>query len=109
MPSSRQNFGVAVVDDILYAIGGASIRGTPLALNEQYIPIGYFDAIQHSTVNPTPSDSFNSPTSEPKPTAAASMSILAKTAIAITILIICIITPLFFYITRKRKTTVVAT
>jgi len=46
MPKLRRNFGVAVVDDVLYAIGGYSYTSqsgmvTPVAVNEQYIPIGY--------------------------------------------------------------------
>jgi N-acetylneuraminic acid mutarotase len=47
MPTLRTGFGVAVVDDMLYAIGGYSyvslIYGTvtPVAVNEQYTPIGY--------------------------------------------------------------------
>ncbi|MCL1977724.1 MAG: hypothetical protein FWG55_06480 [Candidatus Bathyarchaeota archaeon] len=53
MPSSRQNFGIAVVDDILYVIGGSSISGTLSDLNEQYVPIGYNSV----SVNPEMSDS----------------------------------------------------
>ncbi len=47
MPTYRTDFGVAVVNDVLYAIGGYSyvslIYGTvtPVAVNEQYTPIGY--------------------------------------------------------------------
>ncbi len=44
--TSRFNFGVAVVDDTLYAIGGHTYNMLPgdykpIATNEQYIPIGY--------------------------------------------------------------------
>jgi len=47
MPTLRIDFGVVVVDDILYAIGGYSFTSqmygmvTPIAVNEQYIPFGY--------------------------------------------------------------------
>jgi hypothetical protein len=50
MPTYRKDFGVAVVNDVLYAIGGyytesheAWLQGlvTPVAVNEQYFPIGY--------------------------------------------------------------------
>jgi hypothetical protein len=45
LPTRRFNFGVAVVNDRLYAIGGHtySFLGdfAPVALNEQYTPVGY--------------------------------------------------------------------
>jgi hypothetical protein len=50
MPTSRQNFAIAVVNDLLYAIGGFTLTYTsifsnptvtPHATNEQYIPFGY--------------------------------------------------------------------
>jgi hypothetical protein len=53
MPTRRKDFGVAVVDDVLYVIGGYSYTSpklddvAPVAVNEQYIPFGY------GTVPPT--------------------------------------------------------
>jgi len=46
VPTRRYNVGVVVVNDLVYAIGGHTyhyIPGnyTPLAVNEQYTPIGY--------------------------------------------------------------------
>jgi N-acetylneuraminic acid mutarotase len=44
MPTKRSDFGVVVVNDILYAIGGyrrSSRYVTPVAVNERYTPIGY--------------------------------------------------------------------
>jgi N-acetylneuraminic acid mutarotase len=46
MPTRRKDFGVAVVDDVLYVIGGyfsTERHGavTPVAVNEQYTPFGY--------------------------------------------------------------------
>jgi hypothetical protein len=47
MPTRRLDFGVAVVDDVLYAIGGYSFTSrklddvAPVAVNEQYTPFGY--------------------------------------------------------------------
>ena len=49
MPTERQGFGVAVVDDVLYVIGGYTdlsfdLRSGPkeiVSVNEQYVPIGY--------------------------------------------------------------------
>jgi N-acetylneuraminic acid mutarotase len=45
MPTNRVNFGVAVINDTIYAIGGHTHDSigfiTPSAVNEQYTPIGY--------------------------------------------------------------------
>ena len=40
MPTPRSDFGLAVANDLIYAIGGF-ISGAPSAVNEQYTPIGY--------------------------------------------------------------------
>jgi len=45
-PTPRARFGVAVLDDVLYVIGGIALLGTEgqrevLSVNEQYVPIGY--------------------------------------------------------------------
>jgi len=69
MPTERANFGVAVVEDVLYVIGGYTSDDFHLfgstnvasALNEQYIPLGYNDAIPLTTSPSdasTPSNSF---------------------------------------------------
>jgi Kelch motif len=41
MITARSNMGVAVVDDVLYTIGGAIWWGSYTGANEQYTPIGY--------------------------------------------------------------------
>jgi N-acetylneuraminic acid mutarotase len=41
LPTSRSYLGVAVVDDVLYAIGGRTSDGVNLDVNEQYTPLGY--------------------------------------------------------------------
>ncbi len=45
MPTARDNLGVAVVDDVLYAIGGliftGELAGTPVGAVERYTPFGY--------------------------------------------------------------------
>jgi len=55
MPTTRSDFGVAVVNAILYIIGGY-LRGspnvTPTAVNEQYIPIGYSTPPEIKIVSP---------------------------------------------------------
>jgi hypothetical protein len=45
-PIRRARFGVAVLDDVIYVMGGLALLGTKgdrevLAVNEQYVPIGY--------------------------------------------------------------------
>ena len=44
MPTFRYHFGVAIVDDVLYVIGGRAASGI-LSENEQYVPIGYHGKI----------------------------------------------------------------
>jgi len=55
MPTTRSDFGIAVVNYILYVIGGY-LRGspnvTPTAVNEQYIPIGYSAPPEIKIVSP---------------------------------------------------------
>jgi N-acetylneuraminic acid mutarotase len=55
MPITRSDFGVAVVNDVLYVIGGY-LRGsrnvTPTAVNEQYTPIGYSTPPEIKIVSP---------------------------------------------------------
>lgn len=49
MPTGRINVGVAVVNDVFYIIGGATLMiGNNLfasAVNEQYTPMGFFGSI----------------------------------------------------------------
>ncbi|MCL2288029.1 MAG: hypothetical protein FWC33_02455 [Candidatus Bathyarchaeota archaeon] len=64
MPTARYSFGVAVVDDILYAIGGGAAHTYIdfLSINEQYIPNDYNTT--SSTASP---ESFKPTTSPPTP------------------------------------------
>ncbi|MCW4008593.1 MAG: kelch repeat-containing protein [Candidatus Bathyarchaeota archaeon] len=44
MPTIRSDFGIAVVNDVLYVIGGyvhSTLGISPTAVNEQYFPLGY--------------------------------------------------------------------
>jgi N-acetylneuraminic acid mutarotase len=77
MPTSRFNFAVGVVDDTLYALGGASfanIQATVYAVNELYIPFGYEGHLPpywSPTPSPQPSPTTSptaSPSSTPTPT-----------------------------------------
>jgi N-acetylneuraminic acid mutarotase len=64
MPKLRRDFGVAVVDDVFYVIGGYSYTSnkygmvTPVAVNEQYTPIGYGVPPEVKVVSPV-SQTYN--------------------------------------------------
>ncbi|MDR2707370.1 MAG: hypothetical protein LBB87_01290 [Nitrososphaerota archaeon] len=85
MPTERQYFGVAVVDDVLYVIGGCTdLFADPRvgykefsSVNEQYVPIGY---------NSTSSRSF----------------LTGSAVIVIVLIAFVIVASLFFYL-RGRK------
>jgi len=101
IPTHRDLFGVAVVNDMLYAIGGLTSSYpdlpfkypfsstydptiTPHATNEQYTPIGY------GTPDPTPSPSPSpSPTSSPSSNQQPELTYAtAATAATVTLIII---------------------
>lgn len=81
VPTNRMNFGVAVINDILYVIGGRSYTFpypaysphsiTQSAANEAYTPVGYGTPdpdYTPPTPSPTPSPSASpSPTPSPEP------------------------------------------
>ena len=74
MPSLRMDFGVAVVNDTLYAIGGLlvsytydstgkyiqSSQATPTNINEQYIPLGYGTLHPEIRIYSPQNESYNS-------------------------------------------------
>ena len=74
MPSLRTDFGVAVVNDTLYAIGGLLIsytydstgkyikssQATPTNINEQYIPLGYGTLHPEIRIFSPQNESYNS-------------------------------------------------
>ncbi|MDR2720193.1 MAG: hypothetical protein LBC03_05280 [Nitrososphaerota archaeon] len=126
MPTERANFGVAVVDDILYVIGGFTSTdfhafGTPTEpsrLNEQYVPIGFHGTLPTTTspvADSTPSDSVVSsesgssdsvvsPQLEFESKSAPSMSFLIESVGAIVVITSCVvITTLFFLFKRTKK------
>jgi hypothetical protein len=124
MSTNRCTFGVAVVDDLLYVIGGGSAVFPTIyfsGYNEQYTPLGYGAINQPSTSphtntssipNPSPYESPNlsaspSPSTqqqlpvsspEPRPTAFPAEPIYA-TSVAIAIMITAIVA----VVLRKRK------
>jgi len=98
MLTARSNIGVGVVDDILYAIGGAINWGSYTGANEQYTPIGYTPI---GYVAPSPS-----PTTSPTPSSSPSqsglflpMEALIAIAASAVIIIIIVVTILL----RKRQ------
>ncbi|MDR2707369.1 MAG: hypothetical protein LBB87_01285 [Nitrososphaerota archaeon] len=101
MLTHRQDFGVAVVDDVLYVIGGNNYgwRGGGadiLSLNEQYVPIGY---------NPQ-----NYPNTQPSVTASSGFSeVMSKfflnnfSAIVVLVLIVCICAGSAIFLFKSKK------
>jgi N-acetylneuraminic acid mutarotase len=79
MPTSRFNFAVGVVNDTLYALGGApffNVQGNVIAANELYIPFGYDCSLPpYWSPPPSPSPSpTTSPTPSPSNTSTPSLS-----------------------------------
>jgi len=120
MSTERASFGVAVVNDVLYVIGGYtstdfhSIGSTmiPSALNEQYVPIGYNGTLPPVTSPPavtsTPSTLPTSPEQyiSPKPTDSSTSFLTGPVLITIALTVcISITAPLFFYLYRKKVNT----
>ncbi|MCL1976575.1 MAG: hypothetical protein FWG55_00455 [Candidatus Bathyarchaeota archaeon] len=105
MPSNRSHFGVAVIDDVLYVIGGLDYDlVTALAINEQYIPIGYHDTLPPVTSPPTPSESSDVfVSSEPEPSE-TSRSFLTDFVGAVLVLVAgLVLVGVFLYFRRSGK------
>jgi len=109
-PTPRARFGVAVLDDVLYVIGGIAFLETEdqrvaLAVNEQYIPIGYdprgYSTLPTATVPVVSESPVSSDSSEAK----LSRTFLTEPVIAIIIIAtsIVIATPLVLYAKRKKQ------
>jgi N-acetylneuraminic acid mutarotase len=91
-PTPRARFGVAVLDDVLYVIGGLALLGTKgerevLAVNEQYVPIGY-----HGT-GFTNSDS-DSPVDN---------RVLVGATVGTVVVVAVAVSLLFFFKTKEKK------
>jgi N-acetylneuraminic acid mutarotase len=110
MPTSRDGFGVAVVDDILYVIGGCTI-GQIIddvyatreleyrTLNEQYIPIGY-NPQGYPDTQPSATDdvTFSPVPSEHTP------FLLFLTGVVLTIIVIMVSCVVAIYTKRGKRT-----
>jgi N-acetylneuraminic acid mutarotase len=102
MPTNRVNFGVAVVNDTIYVVGGHTHDSLgfiyPSAANEQYTPIGY------GTPEPTDQTPTLSPTSYETPdTTAQSQSPLPIYAVAASIAAITIIAITAIALKKKQQ------
>jgi len=99
MPSNRVEFGLAVVDDCVYVMGG-SLR--PVlegyfypelsALNEQYVPIGY-DGSSSSSSEGDSSSVFSEPLWD-----FLTVFVIVIMVLLAGVVVIC----LFFYLRRKK-------
>jgi N-acetylneuraminic acid mutarotase len=97
MPSNRIYFGVAVLDDILYVIGGLDYPlDEAVSTNEQYVPIGY-DSTGYSG---TPSPVTSPPVTDEPSVSSKSLSIYL-TVVVLVALIVGIVVALLLFIKRK--------
>jgi len=106
MPTERRGFGVAVVDDILYVIGGYIPHHQPAhsdflettAVVEQYVPIGY-----RSSAYTTPAPS-NSVPSEPDTLDPSEPFLNPSMIVAALILTIgVVVVGLFVYLNKRKR------
>jgi hypothetical protein len=101
MPMVRLNFGVAVVDDVLHAIGGCYKSQVASARNEQYIPIGY----QPTPIASKPAESSKpteSHTLEPDDSSKTFLIYITVTVSAVLIAVVVIVA-LFLYPKKARS------
>lgn len=113
MPTRRIAFDVAVVDDLIYAIGGfietSFELGGPYTLkqfanNEQYIPVAYGDPNRYTSPPPTPTANSTQATTKPTPTTTPteqefpSTGVIAAAAIALTVVAFGLL-----LLTKKRR------
>jgi len=100
--TARSYFGATILNDKIYAIGGAIYNylggGTPSAANEQYTPIGYGTPDPTPSPSPSPSPTASpSPEPQPEPEPFPTVPLLAVSAVAITV-----VAALLVYF-KKRK------
>jgi hypothetical protein len=108
-PTQRMDFGLAVVDDLIYAIGGITHyedqfgkeTNTPFALNEVFTPFGY--GTVHVTPSPTPVQSET-----PQPTASATPiandeQLQASAIVAVAVVVVVAVGVGLVVYFRKRK------
>jgi hypothetical protein len=116
MPTARYSFGVAVVDDILYAIGGGASNTYTnfLSVNEQYIPQEYEGAVtapepSNSPTFPVTPEPTNPTTSKPPDVSESTLTYSIVTVLAITIVTVAMGSFFYFRKIRGNKLKVMAT
>jgi hypothetical protein len=102
-PTPRAKSGVAVLDDVLYVIGGLRLESdgqrVDTAVNEQYVPIGYSNTAYTTA---TPANSNPPKTTKPSDTPyEPSLTYVIVAVLALTIGIIAM--GLFFYFKKCTK------
>jgi len=106
IPIYIDQFGVAVVDDILYVIGGKEAFGYGVCSgNEQYVPIGYHNTLS-SIISPSatlpPSNAVVS--TEPDSSESEHVwSFLIPSVVVATVLTVGGVTALFFYLRGRKR------
>jgi len=100
--TARSYFGATILNDKIYAIGGAIYNelgvGPTIAANEQYTPIGYGTPDPTPSPSPSPSPTASpSPEPQPEPEPFPTVPLLAVSAVAITV-----VAALLVYF-KKRK------
>jgi N-acetylneuraminic acid mutarotase len=98
MPENRIDFGVAVVNDIMYVIGGKDPEehNDFLAINEQYIPKDYTGTIPPIT----------SPTTTPTPNSNStsnSNSLIIAIVIIVVVVVVTVVTTSILITKKKQK------
>lgn len=90
MITARYGLGIAVIDDLLYAVGGGYPGVEDIVMNERYTPIGY------GTLQP-PSDGSSTPEPQPEPFPTVPVVAISAASIA------TIAVGLLLYNRKRRK------
>jgi hypothetical protein len=115
MATPRAGFGTAIVDDVLYVIGGATKNdiydwytlAEIIATNEQYVPLGHKNAVPASkpsksiTFPPVTTEFINPATSELSAISEPALTYIIISVLAVTIVVIR--TSLFFYFNKRKR------
>ena len=95
--------GVAIVDDLLYAIGGSSSPGGE-AINKQYVPMGYYDAVSVMPDTSAPNISATPDSSTPNTPDSSEFFLNFSMIGALLILSVgIVVVGLFVYLNKRKK------